>query len=746
MAQVILKVAYRPVRLAFCIKQGDMAEFRKAVYLSHVFWGGIFNPIVAVGGSEAPLDVAARHCVDILYALSPDADVVNFVNENNKSAWPLLSEELFIGTEKIPGLLDISNSMIDIYENGPRAAPKILPVWGADDPLADVFACTFGVIPDARYGEQNYRQMYQSMFGPLIIEISNDKPFPPLLLNALGPLNVCSWGLTSDRRANYHNNPKFRASSIFLGNCDDFGDLLAYWNLRASGANVIFIDERYKDKFNCWKNVIAGRTVYWTAQEQNERSPKPFFVREMKPLIWGLKEQTVEGTSDPENEKTLHLILPPPPNRTEVGRSQHVAIMIDGRLSFFNSGDHTLFSPGLPELSEYIGKKANAFNWKSFRVHPYGTDYIQSLNFEIFSLKPWKRNEVVKQALQVCGVNAKESKPGLIASRLIKQMNGIQQCRVFKIAGVRDLLKEYEADKSFTRSAAIKKICPNLDQYDFYLTGQANEKLTGPTVFDHLIDKGILRVGIDFKCPNCNLSFWRLLDLIKTEISCEFCGDDFNVSKQLQAKDCWKYRVSGLFSQHKDQQGAIPVTVTLQHVFGNLAIPCESIVATAMELSSQQNVFVDCESDFLFMGRENDGRNFLILGECKGHTEISLESVNKLKAVADSIPVDKLRTYLLFSKLSPFTPQELESFKRAQHSDYWRIILLSNEQLERSCTYDKAPRSLGIPVSLDSADEWAAITALLYYNVSDHLEKLRNEDGTFRRRVSAALSGPPDVS
>ncbi len=747
MAQVILKIGYRPVHVAFCIKYGDKDAFRKAVYLSHVFWGGIYTPIIAIGGIEEPLDIAARYCVDAFYAISTDADVVKFVNENNKSSWPLLSKELFIGRERIPGLLDISHSLLDISEQVAREMPKVLPIWKEDDPLADVFACFFGIIPEAKYEERDYRQPYEQLLTPHLVEISSKEVFPPLMLQfAITPRGICSYKLNSDRRYNFHSDSAVRQGGIFHGKCDDFNDLLSYWNLRAANVNAIFFDERHQNDFICWKDFFAGRTVVWTAQSQSDnQSFQDRFglnanlrsVSEVKPLAMSFKEHTVNATSDPNNEHILHLLLPPFPHRTEVvfGRSQHVAVMIDGRLSYFDSSDHTIFTPGLPELSEYVGKKSNSFNWKSCRIHPYGTDYVQSGDNEIFSLKPWKKGEIMKQALQVCGVEAKESKPGLIANRLIKQMNGIQPCRIFKIAGVRELIKEYGAEKSFTKSVALQKIGPNLNNYDFYLPNQSTEKMTVQAVFDHLIEKGILRVGLEFECPYCNLNFWRSLDFIRSEISCDFCGDKFNVTKQLEVRDCWKYRVSGLFSQHKDQQGAIPVTVTLQHVDGCLSISCESIVTTAMELSSKQNSFPDCESDFLFLGREDDGRNFLILGECKGHKEITLDSVNKLKAVADSIPANKFRTYLLFSKFSPFTEQELEFFRSAQNADYWRIILLSNPQLERSSIYDNAPKEMGIPISVHSVDEWAAISALLYFKVTDHLDKLRNEDGTFRKRL-----------
>ena len=416
--------------------------------------------------------------------------------------------------------------------------------------------------------------------------------------------------------------------------------------------------------------------MIWTAQNQSENLSvmKNFSadavlrsVDSIKPLVMGFNEQTVIAISDGSNEPRFQVMKPAYPYPTNAtGRFQHVAAMVDSRFSQFDNSDYTLFAPGFPELSGYVGKNSVGYEWKSCRVHRYGTDYIQNAMSSVLFLKPHKRNEILKQALHIFGIDVKESKPGLIANRLMKQMNGAQQCRIFKVAGVRQLFKDYGAEKSFTKTEALRKIGPNLDGYDFYLPGRDHEKLTAQSVFDHLIDQGIIRVGLEFECTNCNLNFWRLIDFVQSVIYCDFCGEQFSITKQLEGPSCWKYRVSGLFSQHKDQQGAIPVAVTLQQMEGYLAVSCESIFSTALELSSSKNSFAPCETDLLFFGREEAGNEFLILGECKGATQITIDSVNKLKAVADSIPVNRLRTYLLFSKFSQFTDQEIEFFKTAQ--------------------------------------------------------------------------------
>lgn len=46
-------------------------------------------------------------------------------------------------------------------------------------------------------------------------------------------------------------------------------------------------------------------------------------------------------------------------------------------------------------------------------------------------------------------MKARPSPAGLVSARLIDQMGGLEGCRVFKIAGVRSLIKKYNACREF---------------------------------------------------------------------------------------------------------------------------------------------------------------------------------------------------------------------------------------------------------------------------------------------------------
>ena len=74
MGPINLQVRYRPVRIGWCVKEGDIEEYRKALRLTHTFWGGRFNPIIPLGDPELARRLVKIFRVDCLYCLSESAE------------------------------------------------------------------------------------------------------------------------------------------------------------------------------------------------------------------------------------------------------------------------------------------------------------------------------------------------------------------------------------------------------------------------------------------------------------------------------------------------------------------------------------------------------------------------------------------------------------------------------------------------------------------------------------------------
>jgi len=321
-------------------------------------------------------------------------------------------------------------------------------------------------------------------------------------------------------------------------------------------------------------------------------------------------------------------------------------------------------------------------------------------------------------------MNAQTSEPGRIASRLIQQMGGVQGCRVFKIAGVRALIEKYKPFQSFTRSDATQIIggvdpatnLPNFSRYEFlFIEHREGPKLKPHQVFDFLAKKNVFRVGLNFTCPNCELEFWTPLDDLATEITCEYCGQRFNVTPHLK-DGVWAYRRSGLFGREDHQQGAIPVALTLQQM--DTVLSWGIVFVTSMTIESRAGGFETCETDLVIVSEKGsyDDRLGIAIGECKGRGEITEEDVRKLSQVADTFPKDRIVPFIVFSKTTPFTADEIARCRRAQPAGRKRIILLSDRELEPYFVYEWAENEFVINPTAISLEDLADTTHELYFD------------------------------
>jgi hypothetical protein len=100
MGPINLQVRYRPIRLGWCVKEGDLEEFRKALRLTHTFWGGRFNPVIPLGDPGLARHLIETFRVDCLYCLSESSEGTALLDEFKYLLWPKFKKELFVDVAK----------------------------------------------------------------------------------------------------------------------------------------------------------------------------------------------------------------------------------------------------------------------------------------------------------------------------------------------------------------------------------------------------------------------------------------------------------------------------------------------------------------------------------------------------------------------------------------------------------------------------------------------------------------------
>ena len=434
--------------------------------------------------------------------------------------------------------------------------------------------------------------------------------------------------------------------------------------------------------------------------------------------------------------------LPPKPFEAEERSlfGEHIVTSVEPGIGLFGNERATIHTLHVPELNEYYGRNYY-FEWDKARVEPNGLGIISHATRSNLSLSALDVTALIRQVFSVVGIDAQPSKPGLIATRLIQQMGGIQGGRPFKIAGVRDLIEKYRPDQSFTRSGAIQVIRAaddNTDKVTFdtyeklYIEPRkSGSKLTPDAVLSYLLEKGIFRAGLKFDCPSCRLEFWTSLDDVRTEANCEYCGHKFNITPYLKDRD-WAFRRSGLFGRDDHQEGAIPVLLTLQQL-NTIFHTHEMFYATAMELKPKQKGAVklkngQCETDFVVVvPRPNDMKIDIAIGECKNRKQIEDQDVDNLQAIVDAFSRDRFNVYIIFSKLSQFSEEELIRIRRLNTKYNRRVVLFTPRELEPYFLYERTAAEFDIKKYASRFEDMVNVTEQVFFkNLGNQADKDEN--------------------
>jgi len=361
--------------------------------------------------------------------------------------------------------------------------------------------------------------------------------------------------------------------------------------------------------------------------------------------------------------------------------TQHLVASVSFIGGLYGDEQHTLAPPFIPELNEFYARRMH-FQYDKLRIESQRLGLlIDAADTDTF-IYALPVADLIEKVFGMAGFSTKLSSAGLIVRQLIGQLGGLQGARVFKIPGVRRLLKTHGPTATFTYKSALQLIAskdpvnPDAkfeDYQDLYIEARPfGTKLKPNSVFSHLVESSLFRIGAELSCPNCRMDSWIALDALKQQVVCELCGHQYNATRQLVNSD-WRYRRSGVLGAEKNAQGAIPVALTLQQldtsIGGSLdgGVYSPSLNLAPLNDENQANL-PSCEVDFVWMiARQFPRKTAVILGECKdqGPIEFSdfVKDVESLRRVADAFPRKRYKTFLMLTKLNWIFPRKVDTVK-----------------------------------------------------------------------------------
>jgi hypothetical protein len=751
METVALRLAYRPLRIGWCVREGNWDDFHTVARLACAVWGGTFGPIIPI---ESPVadTLVTKFAVDVLYRADSTApELSRFTDRYSFLNWPYLRQDLFqLGHSGLePAVLDVLPA-IEAIGRQPKGtlAPFVFAEEHAaalfeispDDPLRHVILTNFGAYPPPGVAGTNYAEAVQTHLGAETI--LKDWRFPPRLGSLWVPTSITRYGLTENSTLR-----AVAADGIFVGTTDSFDDLVTFWNVRALGADVQFYDAREERLgevataqisrlrsrppgrksemlIGVWgrgghelgrdvAEVIGTAAYPWVADEQ-WWSGIPVLNPPTGPKSYALSTVTTAGRP----ELTFQLPTPPFPEDRR-GHVPLVVISIEPTGDFVETSDLTIWTPHIPALNPFYGAMHTSRH--SVRSAPEGFSVIVNQGLQIATLNPLPRPKLLEEVFGAFGITAHQSDAGRVTTRLIRQMGSILACAVFKLQGVRRLIARYPPLKSFTRGTATKLIHDEsgITEGDSIASLEdvhlGTRKLTASAAFDFLLSRGVFRVGLELQCPRCTLEFWIAVDDLKGIATCEYCGEQFLIAMQLKDRD-WRYRRSGLFGKEDSQHGGIPVALAIHQLTEGIHSFGRYVFGPGMLLSSR--TVPACEADLALVAQRAGMSDPLeiVVGECKSEGgEVTEEDVENMAAVADAFPQERIRAFIVFAKTGEFSNEEIERCRVAQH-DPPRVILLSRRELEPTFVYQRAAKQFDIKEVVISLNALARNTVDIFFD------------------------------
>lgn len=715
MPSISLSIAHRPVRVGFLVRAGSVSDFMDAVAVSTSLWGGLYNPILPVPEKgDAPWieTIVRRYQVDLLASASDPTAFQDVKEKFDHLSWPyfmsgeqpLLAELGGEGTafSLADVALPLSHYWVKEWRHASRT-PALLPVCPREQRLAPMYAASFGRFPEPG---GTYPSLEEGFLRASKAEQVNLETATPLgdWSEALWPIVATSLGLT-----HHASEARFLDSGCVVGAVDDVDHLTFFWNLRAAGADVIFVPDDNVDSFlpivEAHLKRLLSRPSRWGADsdrmfhvwrpgrfgaeltDTRREVPEPIadLVKGSADLAVGTLDdwtwiQPTMGNLPPTTEPKSVLAsfderyggpyvsaalstTPFPEAEVSDARRWRLWVWALESTPSVLPDETTLRLPLLRDLNGWYSRALVPAHPGTLRVQPEGFDLLSHVNETTLGLSPLKIDALIAKLFDRAGMQIKRSFAGEVTQRVLEMMGGLRASLVFKITGVRRLLEMQKARHGIKRDRAVQCI----RDYDsttrkasFDRFKQFWRDATPEGVLSSLLERGVFRAGLELSCPNCRLLPYIEADRIGDEIQCPLCGFRFPLAPRVHGRE-WLFRISGVFEREGSPHGAIPTILTMAELARRDFMSGATIVRPATDITFDGR---SCESDLIGLQISREGHPSVVIGECKSRGEIDDRDIANLKEVRERLRASGVECYLLFGVLrDSFSDDEIARLK-----------------------------------------------------------------------------------
>ena len=755
MATINIATQYRPARLGFVVRDGNLSDLHQVAGICSLLWGGAYNPIIPVS-SDSDNKLAHR----LVKAFRPDVlfEVCEFKPLQDFSArYQDLISPSFVGRslfmaesrtlKQVVTYLDVITLIDKLWADEFRhkqdgyVSRCRLPTWDVSDELSNVFTLSFGRYDVGRDLADDYKHAFLKGLRADTFFLRSNADIPADLATFVTPLTL------TFERLRLRSESFGRKSGLFIGDPNSFSDLTTFWNLRAGGTHVEFLPNIETSRADAFIGATLAQLDSVPDQHPNIpdsillidtqggevaraslnkfSTTKPRKIFSWDDVAWTSQNFTPVKAYFDNSHSLAHVdtdqygyaitIALPEQSFIDDSRRRNAQLLAVSMQPLGESAypGYTIAPPFRTDLNETYSREMGV-GLRSIRSEPEGVASQISTGTRSFHLRPIARKATIEALLGLAAIQTESSQPGRLADRMIEKLGGLEHARVFKIRGARHLIQGLNADASVGRGEATKAIWNDgqfAEHERLHIEPRDAPKLIADRVFDFLLRKEFFRAGLTLYCDHCKLASWLSLRQMDDAWVCEFCGHSNLTSVHLKNRGDWRFRKSGLLAKDNNQEGAIPVLLTLL-VFKRLGSMDDLSYSTSLKLASSG---WSCEADFVVTTQDRDKQIHCGIGEAKSDGgSIDRDDVANFRRVHAALASIGVVPHFVFAKTATdFLPEELSLFRELK-VDNIKPILFTRRELEPLYPYEgETKETLPHPYAA-SFDELAVNSDHLY--------------------------------
>jgi hypothetical protein len=283
------------------------------------------------------------------------------------------------------------------------------------------------------------------------------------------------------------------------------------------------------------------------------------------------------------------------------------------------------------------------------------------------------KEDAVAGALRHFGIEGQLSDPGHVAKQMLDRLEGLWGVHILAHASVVKMLNDMagsvrrKSNETDSVEETFERKSTSVQKWNGMLAREQRDRFQGPKLEDYT-KRGVIRLGLETKCPHCQGGNWHGLDSVDYKVTCERCLNsyEFPQAEIRRNGENWRYRVIGPFSVPDFARGSYSALLTLRVLESVGGSHGELTFSTAMDLSFDGG---KCEADFVALRRADrlnrSDEPELVIGETKSFGRgdlIKPKDLAKLKRIAGKLPGAVIVISVMRETFTPSEKRILKSF------------------------------------------------------------------------------------